>query len=128
MRKFLIDTDTASDDAVAMCMAFRHPDIDVVACTVVAGNVPLEQAVQNALYTAELCGVDVPIYAGADRPILRDLQTAQMVHGEDGMGDIGLPLSGRSPTAGWGPQVIVCLLYTSPSPRDATLSRMPSSA
>ena len=27
-----------------------------------------------------------------------------------------------------GPDVADCLLYTSPSPRDATLSRMPSSA
>lgn len=107
MRKFLIDTDTASDDAVAMCMAFRHSDIDVVAVTVVAGNVPLDQAVQNALYTAELCGADVPIYAGAERPMLRDLTTAQEVHGEDGMGDIGLPLAGRSPTPGWAPQAII---------------------
>ena len=114
MRKFIIDTDTASDDAVAMCMAFRHPDVDVVACTVVAGNVPLDQAVQNALYTAELCDVEVPIYAGADRPMLRDLQTAQMVHGEDGMGDIGLPLSGRTPENGWGPQVIIDTIRAHP--------------
>ena len=62
MRKFLIDTDTASDDAVAMCMALRDPSIDVVAFTVVAGNVPLDQAVQNALYTVELCGKDTPVY------------------------------------------------------------------
>lgn len=114
MRKFLIDTDTASDDAVAMCMAFRHPDIDVVACTVVAGNVPLDQAVQNALYTAELCGADVPIYAGAPGPMLRDLGTAQDVHGEDGLGDIGLPLSGRTPAVGWGPQVIIDTIRAHP--------------
>ena len=107
MRKFLIDTDTASDDAVAMCMAMRHPDIEVVAFTVVAGNVPLDQAVQNALYTVELCDEAVPVYAGADRPMLRDLTTAQEVHGDDGMGDIGLPLSGRAPTPGWAPQVII---------------------
>lgn len=107
MRKFLIDTDTASDDAVALCMAFQHPDIDVVAITVVAGNVPLDKAVQNALYTAERCGVDVPVYAGHARPLMRDLGTAQDVHGHDGMGDIGLPLTGRVPDAGWGPDVIV---------------------
>jgi len=114
MRKFLIDTDTASDDAVAMCMAFRHPDIDVVACTVVAGNVPLDQAVQNALYTAELCGADVPVYAGHERPILRELRTAQEVHGQDGMGDIGLPLSGRTPADGWAPQVIIDTIRNNP--------------
>lgn len=107
MRKFLIDTDTASDDAVAMCMALRHPEIEVVAFTVVAGNVSLDQAVQNALYTVELCGADTPVYAGAAAPMARDLSTAQEVHGNDGMGDIGLELCGRTPAEGWAPQVII---------------------
>jgi len=114
MRKFLIDTDTASDDAVAMCMALRHPEIDVVAFTVVAGNVPLDQAVQNALYTTELCGASTPVYAGAPAPLLRDLGTAQDVHGQDGLGDIGLDLQGRVPTKGWAPQVIVDTIRNNP--------------
>ncbi|MFT7475159.1 MAG: purine nucleosidase [Verrucomicrobiales bacterium] len=114
MRKFLIDTDTASDDAVAMCMALRHPDIEVLAFTVVAGNVPLDQAVQNALYTVELCGEDTPVYVGHERPMLRDLGTAQDVHGQDGMGDIGLPLHGRTPAPGWAPEVIVDLIRANP--------------
>ncbi|MCY3799486.1 MAG: nucleoside hydrolase [Chloroflexi bacterium] len=100
MRNFIIDSDTASDDAVAVVMALRQPDIDVKAITVVAGNVPLPQAVQNALYTVELCGADTPVYAGCAKPLLRDLETAQDVHGRDGMGDIGLPLQGRGPAAG----------------------------
>ena len=54
-RAFLIDTDTASDDAVALVMALRSKTVDVKAITVVAGNVALKQAVRNALYTAELC-------------------------------------------------------------------------
>lgn len=95
-RKFLIDTDTASDDAVALVMALREPTVDVVAVTVVAGNVPLDQAVQNALYTVELCGADVPVHAGRAEPLARPLETAQNVHGRDGMGDIGLPLTGRT--------------------------------
>jgi purine nucleosidase len=114
MRKFLIDTDTASDDAVAMCMALRHPEIDVVGFTVVAGNVPLEQAVQNALYTVELCGAETPVYAGHAAPMLRDLGTAQDVHGQDGMGDIGLPLHGRTPAEGWAPEVIVDTIRENP--------------
>ena len=100
MRKFIIDTDTASDDAVALVMALRHPQIDVRAITVVAGNVPLEQAVQNALYTVELCAADAPVYVGCDKPLLRELETAEDVHGNDGMGDIGLPLHGRQPASG----------------------------
>lgn len=100
MRKFIIDTDTASDDAVALVMALRQPDIDVKAITVVAGNVPLPQGLQNALYTVELCGATLPVYAGCAKPLLRDLETAEVVHGNDGMGDIGLPLQGREPEPG----------------------------
>lgn len=114
MRTFLIDTDTASDDAVAMVMALRHPEIDVVGFTVVAGNVPLDQAVQNALYTVELVGADTPVYVGAGRPMLRDLATAQNVHGEDGFGDIGLDLQGRRPAEGWAPEVIVDTIRARP--------------
>ncbi len=87
-RKFLIDTDTASDDAVALVMALREPTVTVEAVTVVAGNVPLDQAVQNALYTVELCGSEVPVYAGRQAPLMRDLQTAEDVHGKDGMGNM----------------------------------------
>lgn len=97
MRRFLIDTDTASDDAVALVMALRHPDVKVEAITVVAGNVPLEQGVQNALHTVELTGSFVPVYRGMSRPIRRPFESAQHVHGSDGMGDIGLPLFGREP-------------------------------
>jgi purine nucleosidase len=94
MRTFLIDTDTASDDAVALIMALRHPDVRVAAITVVAGNVPLDQATRNALYTAELCGAgDVPVYAGAARPLLREPQHAEWFHGRDGLGDQNYPAS-----------------------------------
>ena len=88
-RPFLIDTDAGSDDAVAILMALRHPDVDVQAITVVAGNVPLEQGVINSLYFAELCQTDTPVYAGADRPILREYVSADWFHGADGLGDLG---------------------------------------
>ena len=107
MRRFLIDTDTASDDAVALLMALRYPGIQVEAITVVAGNVPLDQAVQNALYTVELCGASAPVYAGLARPLMVPLHTAQNVHGRDGMGDIGLSLHGRVPTTGHAVDVLI---------------------
>jgi purine nucleosidase len=88
-------------------MALRTDRFDVDAITVVAGNVPLEQAVQNALYTVELCGSTVSVYAGASRPLLRDLETAEVVHGRDGMGDIGLDLRGRRPADGHAAQELV---------------------
>ncbi|MEO6570746.1 MAG: nucleoside hydrolase [Ilumatobacteraceae bacterium] len=100
-RPFFIDTDTASDDAVALVIAFRHPDVEVVGIGIVAGNVPLQMGVQNALFTRELCGrTDVPVYAGEASPLSIPLETAQNVHGTDGMGDIGLDLTGRTPDDG----------------------------
>lgn len=106
-RHFLIDTDTASDDAVALVMAMRHPGVQIEAITVVAGNVPLDQAIQNALYTVELCQQAIPVYRGMPGPLTRPLETAQFVHGQDGMGDIGLPLTGRQPAAEHAVGVII---------------------
>jgi len=107
MRHILIDTDTASDDAVALVMALKSPEVQIEAITVVAGNVPLDQAVQNALYTVALCGGNTPVYAGAANPLIRPLETAQFIHGEDGLGDIGLDLKGRTPATGNAVDVVV---------------------
>jgi purine nucleosidase len=88
-RIFLIDTDTASDDAVALIMALRNPEIRVAAITTVAGNVDVEQGTNNALYTVELCGADVRVYRGAEKPLTRPLEDASWYHGKDGLGDHG---------------------------------------
>jgi purine nucleosidase len=109
-QKFIIDADTGSDDAVAILMALRDPRIEVLGITVVSGNVPMKQGIINTLSTAELCEVDVKVYAGSDKPLTREYKevysiedfsmhvktlssdsvSAQCVHGVDGMGDIGL--------------------------------------
>jgi purine nucleosidase len=88
-RNLLIDTDTASDDAVALIMALRCPQVNVLAITVVAGNVPVEQGTRNALFTVELCGSEVPVYTGAAAPLTRPLEDASWFHGQDGLGDQG---------------------------------------
>jgi purine nucleosidase len=88
-RTLLIDTDTASDDAVALIMALRSRDVRVAAITVVAGNVPVAQATSNALFTVELCDADVPVYSGAEAPLLRKLVIADWFHGADGLSDHG---------------------------------------
>ncbi|MFQ5740996.1 MAG: nucleoside hydrolase [Acidobacteriota bacterium] len=90
-RKFLIDTDTASDDAVALLMALRQPDVDVLAITIVSGNVSVEQGARNALYSAELCGSQTPVFLGASRPLLREPIFAHFFHGRDGLGDQDYP-------------------------------------
>lgn len=98
-RQLLIDTDTASDDAIALIMALRAPEVEVVGITVVAGNVPLEQATQNALYATELCGSEVPVFSGAAEPMQGKLETAQWFHGRDGLGDHGYAPSHRKPAS-----------------------------
>ncbi len=96
-RSIVIDTDTASDDAIALVLAVRDPLVEVRAVTVVAGNVPLDLAVRNALVTLDLCGgADIPVHAGRGEPLARRLDTAQFVHGEDGMGGAELPEPSRS--------------------------------
>jgi len=86
---FLIDTDTASDDAVALIMALRSPRVEVLAITTVAGNVDVHQASRNALYTAQLCDSRVPVFMGAEKPLKRAHVGAEWFHGHDGLGDHG---------------------------------------
>lgn len=92
MPRFLIDTDTAGDDVTSLLIGLRWPGVEVEAITVAAGNVELDMCVRNALYTCEIADrTDVPVYAGADKPLRRDLVTAHYVHGDDGMGNSDFP-------------------------------------
>ncbi|MEL7165438.1 MAG: nucleoside hydrolase [Pseudomonadota bacterium] len=92
-RKIIIDTDPGQDDAVAILLALASPDeLDVLGITAVAGNVPLELTARNARIVCELAGrTDIPIYAGCDRPLGRDLVTAEHVHGKTGLDGPKLP-------------------------------------
>jgi purine nucleosidase len=121
MRKFLIDTDTASDDAVALIMALKSPGIQVEAITVVSGNVPLNQATENALYTAELCGADVPVYMGADRPLLREAVYADWFHGADGLGNHNFPPAKMRPQKEHAVDAIIRVIRANPGIEVVTL-------
>ncbi len=90
MRKFIIDTDTGSDDAIALLMALADKEIEVLALTTVFGNVCLKQATRNALISCEFAGVNIPVYPGMDRPLVRERIEAIHVHGSDGLGDAGI--------------------------------------
>jgi len=92
----LIDTDTASDDAVALIIALRSPTVRVLAITAVAGNVNVRQSARDALYTAELCGSSVPGFVGAEKPLRHEHQSADWFHGKDGLGDHGYPAPKRA--------------------------------
>src|SRR5277367_4654346 len=72
-------------------MALRSAQIQALAITTVAGNVDVQQATRNALYTAELCDSKVPVFSGAERPLKRPHVDASWFHGRDGLGDHGYP-------------------------------------
>lgn len=114
MHRFLIDTDTASDDAVAILMALRTPGIQVQAITTVAGNVPVVQGTINALNTVELCAAETPVYVGIDRPLLREPHPAYFFHGEDGMGGLHLPPPRQKPQPEHAVDVIIDTIGSAP--------------
>ena len=91
MRRIIIDTDTGSDDAIALIMALKSPEINIEAITTLSGNCELNQATKNALMTIEITNsVFPPVYKGTRVPLFRALETATHVHGLDGMGDLDL--------------------------------------
>jgi len=91
-RKIIIDTDPGQDDAVAILLALGSSELEVAGITAVAGNVPLSLTEKNARKICELAGrPDVKVYAGAVRPLMRPLVTAEHVHGRTGLDGPDLP-------------------------------------
>ncbi len=90
--RVIIDTDPGVDDALALLLALRSPELTIEAITAVAGNVPLEFTLPNALRMVEIAErTDVPVAAGASAPLVRRLVTATYVHGENGLGGAVFP-------------------------------------
>jgi len=115
LRKIIIDTDTATDDAVAIIMALKCSDFDVKAITTVAGNVDLDLATINALYTVELCNKNTPIYKGSSGPLKRRLETSKFFHGRDGLGDTGPYQPKRKEEKENGVDKIISLINSDPN-------------
>src|SRR5262245_10161149 len=91
-RKIIIDTDPGQDDAVAIMLALGSPELDILGITAVAGNVPLRLTEKNARKICELAGrPETKVFAGAIRPLVRDLETAEHVHGKTGLNGPELP-------------------------------------
>jgi purine nucleosidase len=92
-RSVIIDCDPGHDDALAILLALGSPDeLEVLAITVVAGNVPLAFTEKNARKVCELAGrTDLPVHAGCAGPLVRDLVTPEYVHGETGLDGPELP-------------------------------------
>lgn len=93
-----IDVDTGVDDALALLMAIRHPALDVRGVTTVVGNVDLDQVTRNTLQVLEVAGAtDIPVAAGAGRPLVAPARSAAAVHGQDGLGNASLPVPRIAP-------------------------------
>ena len=90
--RVIIDTDTGVDDAFALLLAMRSPELKIEAITSVSGNVPLELTLPNAMRMVEIAGrTDIPVAGGAKVPLLRRLVTAQYAHGNNGLGGAVFP-------------------------------------
>lgn len=97
----ILDVDTGVDDALAILLACRAPELTVRAITCVAGNAEVDQVVVNTLKVLDAVGApDIPVARGMSRPLIGSPGPARHVHGADGMADLGLPTSPRSPYAG----------------------------
>jgi purine nucleosidase len=104
----IIDTDPGQDDAVALLLAFAsRGEIDLRAITTVAGNVPVAQTTANALRIRDVAGAAVPVYRGAEAPLVLPLETAEFVCGPDGLSGAGLPAAQSEAAPGHAVQAII---------------------
>jgi inosine-uridine nucleoside N-ribohydrolase len=98
--RVILDCDPGHDDAIALLLALASPELELVGVTTVHGNQTLEKTTDNALRVLALAGrEDVPVAAGADRPLQRDLQVAAHVHGESGLDGPEVPPRASEPVA-----------------------------
>jgi inosine-uridine nucleoside N-ribohydrolase len=99
--KIVIDCDPGHDDAIAILLALASPEVELIGVTTVAGNQTLDKTTRNALVTLDVGGrPDIPVAAGADAPLQRNLRTAAHVHGETGLDGPELPEPSAEPVAG----------------------------
>lgn len=96
MKRIIIDCDPGIDDAQAIMMAYRHPNVQIEAITTVSGNVGVELTTANALKILDVLEAErIPVFPGAKTGLVEGGANASFVHGEDGLGDVGIPVSKR---------------------------------
>jgi inosine-uridine nucleoside N-ribohydrolase len=113
----LLDCDPGHDDAIALLLALSSPKLRLLGVTTVAGNQTLERTTANAIRILDHIGrADVPVAAGAPRPLVRERQVAADVHGETGLDGPDLPPPSREPVAEHAIDLIASLLSDAPEP------------
>jgi pyrimidine-specific ribonucleoside hydrolase len=116
-RPIILDCDPGHDDAIALLLALASPELDLLGVTTTFGNQTLEKTTENALRVLEFVGrTDVPVAAGADRPLSRGLVVAGHVHGESGLDGPVLPAAGTAPAADDAVTFMARTVATSPEP------------
>jgi pyrimidine-specific ribonucleoside hydrolase len=115
--RVILDVDPGHDDAVAIMLACAAPELDLLAITTVAGNVPLEKTTRNALRILSLIGrTDLPVAAGASSPLRRALHTAENIHGESGLDGPEIPDPSFEPHERGAADLIADTIRDSPEP------------
>jgi pyrimidine-specific ribonucleoside hydrolase len=90
--QIILDCDPGHDDAIALLLALASPEVELLGVTTVCGNQTLDKTTANALRVLEFANrTDIPVHAGADRPLLREVRVAAHVHGESGLDGPELP-------------------------------------
>jgi len=118
-QRVIIDTDPGIDDVVALALAARSPEIQLVAVTTSYGNAPLRLTTRNARLALRLAGrPDIPVLPGADRPLARPLATAPEIHGPSGVGNAPVDAAAPAPPA---PQRHALLVALAAVPAPVTL-------
>ena len=111
--RMVIDTDPGIDDALALLLAFESPELDVRSVVTVYGNTTLAHATRNAQVVAKWARSDVPVYAGADQPLIRPLAAAVETHGPSGLGEAWVP---DAPPVEPNPEALLEALLREPEP------------
>jgi inosine-uridine nucleoside N-ribohydrolase len=111
----ILDCDPGTDDAFALMLALASPEIELLGVTVAGGNVGLELTLRNALSLVALAGASIPVFAGADRPLLGSFTPEPRVHGVDGLGGIAAP-PGGAPAPGLAADAIRRILRAAARP------------
>jgi len=115
MTKIILDTDPGIDDAIAICYAMAHPDIELLALTTIYGNVETSLATDNALRLTHLNNQQIPVATGASTPLkITPNPIADFVHGENGFGSAELPLPDRQAQSQTAAELIVDIINKHP--------------
>ncbi|MEM3754425.1 MAG: nucleoside hydrolase [Candidatus Bathyarchaeia archaeon] len=115
-KKVILDVDPGIDDALAILLASHSHELEILGITTVSGNVHVSKGAINALRTLEaIKAKDVPVYIGQDKPLLRKLETAEWVHGSDGLGDANIPMSSKKSNKGGVKFIIDTVMNSKPN-------------